>query len=124
MRRSRPQQAPSVRSPTNTRPSTALNELRLLFAGQAEFLQRLLPLSSTNGDASFWDQPAEELRQAEVRQRGRGAALASGELDPDHTSFCVLDAVPRGGEMARVDALETRWKRRLCSRGEGGYNKN
>jgi hypothetical protein len=51
-------------------------------------------------------------------------ALASGELDPDHTSFSVLDEVPLGGDKARLDALETRWKRRLCSRGEGGYNKN
>jgi len=51
-------------------------------------------------------------------------ALASGELDPVHTSFSVLDELPRGGDKARLDALEVRWKRRLCSRGEGGYNKN
>ena len=27
-------------------------------------------------------------------------------------------------DKALLDALENRWKRRLCSRGEGGYNKN
>jgi hypothetical protein len=82
-----------------------------------------LYVGQAGGEEGFWGRWKEYagLKSGNVAV---DPALASGELDPDQTSFSVLDEVPLGGDKAQLDALENRWKRRLCSRGEGGYNKN